>query len=134
MAHRLSCTAGCGIFLDQGPNPCLLHCRQILGHQTTREASATFLRFMYQLSSVAQLCPTLCNPINHSSQASLSITSSRSLLKLMPIESVVPCIASLKMENCDLQQVFFLPPSTCSQLFFSSKHGAPCYLDISLFS
>ena len=25
MAHRLSCSTACGVFLDQGPNPCPLH-------------------------------------------------------------------------------------------------------------
>ena len=25
VAHRLSCSTACGIFLDQGSNPCLLH-------------------------------------------------------------------------------------------------------------
>ena len=40
-------------------------------------------------SSVAQLCPTLCDPMD-CSQASLSITNSRSSLKLMPIESGMP--------------------------------------------
>ena len=25
VAHGLSCSAACGIFLDQGSNPCLLH-------------------------------------------------------------------------------------------------------------
>ena len=39
--------------------------------------------------SVAQLCPTLCTDMA-AHQASLSITSSRSLLKLMSIESVMP--------------------------------------------
>ena len=43
-----------------------------------------------QFSSVAQLCPTLCNPMNRSMPASLSITNSWSLLKLMPIKSVMP--------------------------------------------
>ena len=41
-------------------------------------------------SSVAQSCLTICNPMNHSTQASLSITNSRSSLKLMSIESVMP--------------------------------------------
>ena len=40
--------------------------------------------------SVAQSCPTLWNPMDCSSQASLSITNSRSLFKLMSIESVMP--------------------------------------------
>ena len=43
-----------------------------------------------QFSSVAQLCLTLCNPWTATCQASLSITNSRSLLKLMSIESVMP--------------------------------------------
>ena len=43
------------------------------------------------LCSVAQSCPTLCDPMNHTArQASLSITNSQSLLKLMSIESVIP--------------------------------------------
>ena len=42
-----------------------------------------------QFSSVAQSCPTLCDPMDHS-QASLSITNSWSLAKLMSIESVTP--------------------------------------------
>ena len=43
-----------------------------------------------QFSSVAQLCPTLCNPMDCSTPGSLSIINSRSLLKLMSIESVMP--------------------------------------------
>ena len=46
--------------------------------------------FSVQLSSVAQSCPTLCNPMTAARQASLSIANSRSLLKLMSIESVMP--------------------------------------------
>ena len=45
---------------------------------------------MNQFSSVAQSCPTLCNPMDHSVQVSLSIANSWSLLKLMSIESVMP--------------------------------------------
>ena len=40
--------------------------------------------------SVAKSCPTLCNPWTAACQASLSITNSWSLLKLMSIESVMP--------------------------------------------
>ena len=43
-----------------------------------------------QFSSVPQSCPTLCDPMNHSTEASLSITSSQSLAKPMSIESVMP--------------------------------------------
>ena len=43
-----------------------------------------------QFSSVTQSCPTLCNPWTATCQASLSIINSQSLLKLMPIESVMP--------------------------------------------
>ena len=41
-------------------------------------------------SSVTQSCLTLCDPMDCSSQASLSITISQSLLKLMSIKSVMP--------------------------------------------
>ena len=40
--------------------------------------------------SVAQLCPILCNTMDCTRQASLSFTVSRSLLKLMSVESVMP--------------------------------------------
>ena len=43
-----------------------------------------------QFSSVAQSCRTLCDAVNRSPPASLSITSSWSSLKLMPIKSVMP--------------------------------------------
>ena len=43
-----------------------------------------------QFSSVAQLCLTLCDPWPAAYQASLSITNSQSLLKLMSFELVMP--------------------------------------------
>ena len=43
-----------------------------------------------QFSSVAQSCPTLCDPMNRSTPGlPLSITNSRSSLRLMSIESVM---------------------------------------------
>ena len=44
-----------------------------------------------QFSSITQSCPTLCDPMNRSSQASLSITNTQSLPKPMSTESVMPC-------------------------------------------
>ena len=43
-----------------------------------------------QFSSVAQSCPTLCDPLDCSTAGLSSITDSWSLLKLMSIESVMP--------------------------------------------
>ena len=43
-----------------------------------------------QFSSVAQPCPTLCNPMNCSTPGFLPSLISQSLLKLMSIESVMP--------------------------------------------
>ena len=43
-----------------------------------------------QFSSVTQLCPTLCDPMNRSTPASLSITNSWSSFRLTSIESVMP--------------------------------------------
>ena len=46
---------------------------------------------LVRFSAVAQSCPTLCNSMNIAAcQASLFITNSQSLLKLMSIQSVMP--------------------------------------------
>ena len=45
--------------------------------------------YSVQFNSVTQLCLTLCDPMDCSTQASLSITNSQSLLKLMSTESVM---------------------------------------------
>ena len=42
VVHGLSCSTAFGTFLGQGLNRCLLHCRQILNHWTTREAQGGF--------------------------------------------------------------------------------------------
>ena len=47
-------------------------------------------KIMHQFSSVTQSCPTLCDPWTAARQASLSITNSWSLLKLMSLKSVMP--------------------------------------------
>ena len=49
-----------------------------------------YLKCFYQFSSVTQSCPTLCDPMNSSTPASLSITNSQSSLRLTSIESVMP--------------------------------------------
>ena len=54
------------------------------------KANASSEKGSVQFSSVAQSCPTLCDPMDCSTQASLSITNSQSLLKLMSTESVMP--------------------------------------------
>ena len=46
--------------------------------------------YSVQFSSVTQSCLTPCDPMNHRCQASLSITNSQSLLKLMSIELEMP--------------------------------------------
>ena len=68
-----------GIFLSQGLNAFFLHCRQILYGWVTRETpissvalgnfrffKLSSLWFLHQFSSVAQSCPTLCDPMNRS--------------------------------------------------------------------
>ena len=61
----------------------------------------------FSASSVTQSCPTLCNPMDCSKQASLSINNSRSVLKLMFTELVMPSnhlILGLPFSSC-LQSV-----------------------------
>ena len=47
-------------------------------------------QWYFCISSVAQSHPTLCNPMAAACQASLSVTNSQSLLKLLFIKSVIP--------------------------------------------
>ena len=68
------------------------------------------------VSSVAQSCPTLFDPWIAARQASLSITNSRSLLKLMSIESVMP---SSHLILC--HPLLLLPPIPPSIRVFSSE-------------
>ena len=59
-AHGLSCSVACGIFLDQGLNPCPLHLWQILNHCTTKEAPDQliffFLKYIIYLFIYLWLC------------------------------------------------------------------------------
>ena len=72
--------------------------------------------FAHQFSSVTQSWLTLCDPMNRSSQASLSIPNSRSFLKLMSIESVMP---SSHLNLC--HPLLLLPPIPPSIRVFSSE-------------
>ena len=58
-----------------------------------------------QFNSVTQQCPTLCDPVDCNVPASLSITNSWSLLKLMSIVSVMPS------NHLILCHLLLLPPS-----------------------
>ena len=46
-----------------------------------------------------QLCPILCTPWTAARQASLSITNSWSLLKLMSIKSIMPLLEAIILAN-----------------------------------
>ena len=76
--------------------------------------------FSVQFSSVAHSCLTLCDPWTAAHQASLPITNSRSLLKLMSIESVMP-------SNCFiLCQTLLFPPSIFPSIrVFSNESALP---------
>ena len=69
-----------------------------------------------QFSSVAQSCPTLCDPMNHSTPGLPVITNSRSSLKLTSIESVMP---SSHLTLC--RPLLLLPPIPSSIRVFSNE-------------
>ena len=72
-----------------------------------------------QIRSVAQSCPTLCNPMNRSTPGLLSITNSRSSLRLTSIESVMP---SSHLLLC--RPLLLLPPIPPSIRIFSNESTA----------
>ena len=74
------------------------------------------LETWYQFSSVAQSCLTLCDPMDCNVPGFPFITNSRTLLKLMSIESVRPS------NHLILCRPLLLPPSVCpSTRGFSSE-------------
>ena len=79
-------------------------------------ASGPILFCSVQFSSVAQSCPTLCNPMNRSTPGTLSITNSRSSLKLESIESMMP---SSHLILC--RSLLLLPPILPSIRVFSNE-------------
>ena len=72
------------------------------------------------LSSIAQSCLTLCDLMDYRSQASLSITYSQSLPKLMSIESVMPS------NHLILCHPLFLPPSIFPSIRVFSNESVLC--------
>ena len=66
--------------------------------------------------SVAQSCPTLCDPVDCSSQASLSFTISWSLFKLMSIELMMPVSPFLPALNLSQHQCLFQWVSSSHQV------------------
>ena len=72
-----------------------------------------------QFSSVAQLCPTLCNPMNRSTPG-LSITNSQSSLRLTAIESVMPS------SHLILCRPLLLLPSIFPSIRVSSNESVLC--------
>ena len=59
VAHGLSCSAACGIFPDQGPNPCSLHWQadsQPLRHQGSPWLCFLFFFFKLKYSWFTMLC------------------------------------------------------------------------------
>ena len=78
----------------------------------------------FQFSSVTQSCVTLCDPWTAACQASLSITNSQSLLKLMSIKSVMPS------NHLILCHHFLLLPSIFQRV--SSSHQVAKVLEFQL--
>ena len=72
------------------------------------------------IGSDVQLCPTLFNPMDQRCQASLSITTSQTLPKLMSIESVMPS------NHLILCRPLLLPPSIFPSIRVFSSESALC--------
>ena len=81
---------------------------------------AALFYYSVQFSSVAQSCLTSCDPMNHSTKASLSISNSRNFPKLMSIESVMPS------NHLILCHPFLLLPSIFPNIKVFSNESALC--------
>ena len=105
------------IFPTQGLNPDLPICRRIL-YQLSQKGSPRILEWV---SSVQFSCVQLfATQWTAACQASLSITNSRSWLKLMSIESVMP------FNHLILCCPLFLPPSIFPSIKVFSNESVLC--------
>ena len=84
--------------------------------QNNWEKTPNFWLLSQSVSSVAQSCLILCDPMNCSTPGPLSITISRSLLRLMSIESVMP-FSHLTL----CRPLLLLPPIPPSIRVFSNE-------------
>ena len=73
-----------------------------------------------QFSSVTQSCPILCNPMDATHQAFLSIANSQSLFKLMSIELV------MLSNHLILSHPLLLPPSIFPSIRVFSSESVLC--------
>ena len=96
---QLSCLMACEIFSDQRSNPCPLHWQadfQPVHHHESSQACFIKCQTHYnfsvniQFSLVAQLCLTLCNPMNPSTLGLPVHHQLQDPPKLMFIELVMP--------------------------------------------
>ena len=85
-----------------------------------RKEQISMTSSIYPFSSVAQSCLTLFNPMNCSTPAFLSITNSRSLLKLMSIMSIMPS------NNFILYRPLLLSPSIFPSIRIFSNKSVLC--------
>ena len=111
-----------GIFLIQGLNLGLLHSRQILFHLSHQDAHKIHY-FTYpfslwlQFSSVTQLCPTLCDPMDCSTPG---FPVHQQLLKLVPTH--VHQISDAIQSSHPLSS----PSSLASNLYYGLSQDIEC--------
>ena len=110
-----------GIFPTQGSNPGLPHCGRIL-YQLSHNGNSSSPHSVLQFRSAQSLSRVrlFATPWTAANQASLSITSSRSLLKLMSIESVMPS------NHLFLCRPLLLPPSIFPSIRIFSNESVLC--------
>ena len=86
MARNLIAKLNCHSILDKS----FYISKHLLPQSCNRNDASTYIKSVtVQFSSVAQLCPTLCDPMNRSTPG-LPVTISWSSLRLTSIESVMP--------------------------------------------
>ena len=112
-----------GIFLTQGLNMSLLHCRQILYYLSHFHS--------VQFSSVTQSCPPLWDPMNRSMPSLPVHHQLRSSLRLTSIESVMP--SSHLILCCPLLLLPPIPPQQQSLFqWVNSLHEVAKVLEFQL--
>ena len=120
--HIYSSSCSFPFWFTTGTEYSFLHCD--LGPSCL---SLLYMIASVQFSSVAQSRSILCDPMNRSSQASLSITNFRSSLRLTSIDSVMPSSLHLLISNS--QSTPSVPPSPSAATGLFSMPVCFCFID-----
>ena len=105
MAYVLSCSTACGIFRDQGWNPCALHWQQILNHCATREVQIQIFNFLF-LTDLEKITTCVCVVVVVRYRRRNNNNKLMGLLQRRNVISYVKCMVCVRVNEVTSRSFF----------------------------